>query len=317
VDFHLLTIATFHSNLNPIALAMVKPTRRPKKARTTFIQTGYTKVIQTGLSSFHPGDLYHSLFTLSFPKLLALMVSGYIAVNTVFAIAYLLGGDGIANAQPGSFKDAFFFSVQTLATIGYGAMYPQTAYTNSLVAIESFIGLLGVAMATGLMFARFSQPTARVLFSKKAVICSYNGVPTLMFRAANQRSNLIVEAEVNVRILLPEITPEGHSLRRVYDLNLVRSSTPLFLLSWMVMHPIDEKSPLLGTTAESLANSDAQIIVTFQGLDETVMQPMHARQMYEAKDILWNWRFVDVVTLQKNGDRVIDYTHFHDVIPIQ
>ncbi|MDY6783236.1 MAG: ion channel [Cyanobacteriota bacterium] len=299
------------------ALTMAKQTRRPQKSRATIIQNGYTKIVRTCFSRFHWGDLYHSLFTLPFPQLLALMVLGYIAVNILFAFAYLLGGDGIANAQPGSFKDVFFFSVQTLVTIGYGAMYPQTAYTNTLVVIESFIGLLGVAMATGLMFARFSKPTARVLFSNNAVICPYNNVPTLMFRAANQRSNLIVEAEVNVRILLPEITPEGHSLRRVYDLNLVRSSTPLFLLSWMVMHPIDEKSPLFGQTAESLANSNSQIIVTFQGLDESVIELMHARQTYDAKDILWNMRFVDVVTVKENGDRAIDYTHFHDVAPFE
>ncbi|MDY7014816.1 MAG: ion channel [Cyanobacteriota bacterium] len=295
---------------------MSEQPRRPKRTRTTIIQTDYTKIIRTGLSSFHWGDLYHALFILPLPQLLGLMSLGYLAVNTLFALAYILGGDGIANAQPGSFKDAFFFSVQTLVTIGYGAMYPQTAYTNILVVIESFLGLLGVAIATGLMFARFSQPTARVLFSNKAVVCPYNGVPTFMFRAANQRSNLIVEAEVNVRILLPEITPEGHSLRRVYDFNLVRSSTPLFLLSWMVMHPIDEQSPLFGKTATSLLNSDAQIIVTFQGLDETVMQNMHARKTYLAKDILWNMRFVDVMTVKENGDRAIDYTHFHDVVPL-
>lgn len=290
--------------------------RQSNKRRETIIQTDYSKIIRTGFSAFHWGDLYHLLFTLSLPKLLGLMALGYIAVNTLFAVAYLLGGDGIANAQPGSLKDAFFFSVQTLVTIGYGAMYPRTAYTNTLVAIESFIGLLGVAMSTGLMFARFSQPTARVLFSNVAVICPYNGIPTLMFRTANQRNNLIVEAGINVRVLLPEITPEGHSLRRVYDLNLVRSSTPLFLLSWMVMHPIDESSPLYGKTPESLVNAGAQIIATLQGLDDTVNQTMHARKLYSARDILWNRRFVDVVSFQENGDRAIDYTHFHDVLPL-
>jgi inward rectifier potassium channel len=290
---------------------------RPTQLKETVIQTGSTKMIRTGLSGFHWGDLYHALFTLSLPKLLGLMALGYFAVNTLFAFAYLLGGDGIANAKPGSFKDAFFFSVQTLVTIGYGAMYPKTAYTNTLVAIEAFIGLLGVAIATGLMFARFSQPTARVLFSNVAVICPYNGVPTLMLRAANQRGNLIVEAGVNVRLLLPEITPEGHSLRRVYDLNLVRSNTPLFFLSWMMMHPIDENSPLYGKTAEALMNSDAQIIVTFQGLDDTVMQNMHARKLYYARDILWNVRFVDVVSFRENGDRAVNYTRFHDVIPFE
>lgn len=265
---------------------------------------------------FHWGDLYHLSFVLPLPALLGAIALSYLALNTLFACAYLLDSKGIANARPGSFQDAFFFSVQTLATIGYGAMSPQSTYTHTLVFVEAFIGLLGVAMATGLMFARFSQPTARVLFSNVAVICPYNGVPTLMFRTANQRNNAIVEAGINARVLLPELTPEGHSLRRLYDLELTRSNTSLFILSWMVMHPIDERSPLYGKTAEMLINSGAQIVVTLQGLDETVRQTMHARKIYAAEDIVWNRRFVDVVSFWGDGIRAIDYTRFHDVIPL-
>jgi len=289
--------------------------RRNAQQRIQTVKVDSTNVTRKGLPIFHWGDLYHLLFAIPFPLLLGLFGCAYLLINTLFACAYVLGGNGIENARPGSFLDAFFFSVQTFATIGYGAMNPTTSYTNFLVAIEVFVGMLSMAIATGLLFARFSQPTARVLFSKVAVICPYNGVPTLMLRAANQRSNLIVEAQVNVTILLPEITPEGHSLRRLYDLKLTRSSTPLFFLSWTIMHPIDETSPLYGKTGEMLANAGAQLVVILMGFDETVSQTIHARQVYFAQNILWNQRFVDVVTAQTNGDRAIDYDHFHNVVP--
>jgi inward rectifier potassium channel len=227
------------------------------------------------------------------------------------------GGDGIENAQPGSFKDAFFFSVQTMASIGYGAMYPRTLYANFLVTIESLVGLLGIAMGSGLMFARFSRPTARVLFSRVAVISRYDGVPTLMFRAANQRRNFIVEAQINVTMVRNEINREGEFMRRFYDLKLVRSHTPIFALSWTVMHPIDETSPLYGATLETLAQTETDIVITLIGLDETVSQNIHTRHSFSDKEILWNMRFVDIFTSDRrqDGRRLIDYTRFHDVVP--
>ncbi|MEC4803720.1 MAG: ion channel [Jaaginema sp. PMC 1079.18] len=291
-----------------------KSKRRPLRQA---IRLGRFKILQKNIDRFHWDDLYHHLFTMPLPQLFGLITLAFLLINMIFAGAYLLGGDCIENAQPGSFSDAFFFSVQTLATIGYGAMYPRTAYANTLVVIEVFLGLLGVAIATGLMFSRFSQPTARVLFSRIAVICPYNKVPTLMFRAANQRSNLIVEAEVKVSLLMPEITPEGHTIRRLQDLKLARSRNPLFILSWLVMHPIDENSPLYHHTATTLQEKGAQLIITLNGLDETVMQTLHARQIYLASEILWDYKFVDVVTSYDNGDRAIDYTHFHNVVPFE
>lgn len=285
-----------------------------KTQQVSVMGMGGIKVIRHGLKSFHRQDFYHLLFTLSWAKLVGAISLAYIILNILFACAYAIGGDCIANAQPGSFPDAFFFSVQTMATIGYGAMYPTTPYSNFLVVVEVFIGLLGVAMATGLMFARFSVPNARVLFSKVAVICPYNHIPTLIFRTANQRNNLILESQITVTILMPEITPEGHHIRRLHDLKLVRSNTPIFSLSWMVMHPINEDSPLYGLTSEDLAKLEASIIVTLTGLDETLSQTIHSRYMYMNHDILWNMRFVDVIETLPNGDREINYSAFHDVI---
>jgi inward rectifier potassium channel len=277
---------------------------------------GQVEFVLEGL--LHPlwRDLYHRLLRMSWPEFIGLLVVSYLTVNALFALAYLAGGDCIANAQPGSFPDAFFFSVQTMATIGYGALYPKTAYANTLVAIEALVGLLGVAMATGLMFARFSRPTARVLFSQVAIITQLNRVPTLMFRAANQRGNQILEAKLWVTLIREETLPEGYTMRRIYDLNLTRSHTPFFALSWSAMHPIDPDSPLYGATPESLAESNAEILVTLTGTDETVGQSIHARQSYAVQNILWNYRFVDIFHRSSDGRQYINYTLFHDVVPL-
>ncbi|ACB51887.1 K+ channel protein [Crocosphaera subtropica ATCC 51142] len=259
-------------------------------------------------------DLYHWLLALSWQKFLLLTTIFYLVTNIIFATAYLTAGDGIANAKPGSFKDAFFFSIQTLSTVGYGSMYPETIYAQILVTIEVWTGLLLLAILTGLMFARFSRPTARVLFSKVAVICPFNGVPTLMFRTANQRENQILEAQIQVSLVRNEISSEGHFMRRFYDLNLLRSQTPIFGLSWQVMHPIDKNSPLFGTSADILAQENAELWVTLTGLDETFSQTIHARYLYSYQDILWDMKLVDIFLQASDGKYYIDINRFHDVI---
>lgn len=293
---------------------MVKDYR--SRSQRSVTQIGNFKFIRIGESLFNWSDLYHELLTISWPQFLGCIGFVFLAVNFLFAMAYLAGGDGIENAQPGSFMDAFSFSVQTLATIGYGAMYPKSAYAHMLVTIEVWLGMLSTAMATGLMFARFSRPTARVLFSRVAVICPYQGVPTLMFRVANQRRSWIVEAQVRVSVLLPnEVTAEGHSIRRLCDLQLIRSQTPIMALTWSVMHPIDEESPLFGINPEAFAQWDSQIIVTLTGLDDNLSQTIQTRYTYTPELIVWNMRFVDVLTTAPDRTRQIDYTHFHDVTP--
>jgi inward rectifier potassium channel len=265
----------------------------------------------------HPlQDFYHWLLVISWTKFLLLISSLFLFVNVIFGFAYLTTGNGIANAKPGSFSDVFFFSVQTISTIGYGAMYPQTIYAQIIVTAEVLVGLLSLTTATGLVFARFAKPKARVLFSKVAVICPFNGVPTFMFRVANQRDNRIIEAHLEISILKNEISPEGHSLRRLYDLQLLRSQSPSFQLTWLVMHPIDEASPFYGETAESLAESDTQLLIILTGIDETFSQTIHARYTYFTQDILWSRRFVDILHKTTNGRYVIDYGSFHDVIPL-
>lgn len=276
----------------------------------------FTTVVRKGVSYFSWSDLYHWLLNLSWTKLLVLIALAYLGSNTLFAFAYMIQPDSIANARPGNFFDAFFFSVQTMATIGYGAMSPKTAYANLLVTIEALFGLLGVSMATGLMFARFSRPTARVRFTHTAVIAPYNGVPTLMFRGANERQNWILEVQMRVTLARNEITKEGQFMRRFYDLPLVRSYSPLFALSWTIMHTIDENSPLYGVNPERMIEEQMEIIVTLTGIDETVSQTIHSRHSFVAQEILWNMRFVDIMLKTRDGRRCIDYSRFHDVEPV-
>ncbi|MDJ0733050.1 MAG: ion channel [Nostocaceae cyanobacterium] len=272
--------------------------------------------VRKGVSNSKWRDPYHLLLTLSWSKFLGLLSLAYLLVNTLFALAYLAGGDGIENARPGNFLDAFFFSVQTMASIGYGAMHPKTLYVNIIVTIEAFWGLVAIAMATGLIFARFSLPKARVMFSHVAVISPYHGLPTLMFRVANERHNWILEAQIRVTLLRSEITKEGEVMRKFYDIPLARSQSPLFALTWVVMHPIDKNSPLYGISKEDMIEDDMELVVTLTGLDEHLSQTIHARHSFIAEEILWNHRFVDILSRTRDGRRSIDYSHFHDVMPI-
>ncbi len=257
-------------------------------------------------------DLYHFLVTTSWPALIGLIAAAFVIANLVFAAGYYLDG-GIENAGSGSFADAFFFSVQTMATIGYGKMVPVTLFSNILVSIEALTGLLALALVTGLVFSKFSRPTARVRFSRYAVIGPRDGVNSLMVRMANMRESRIVEANIHVVFTRQETTIEGESIRRFYDLPMTRNRSAMFLLSWTAVHRIVEGSPLFGATRESLANCEPQIVVSITGLDETVSQTIHARHTYNLDEIIWGARFADVLILHPDGSRSVDYTRFDDV----
>ena len=260
---------------------------------------------------------YYLLLTIPWWGFLVITTLLYIAINALFGWAYLLGGDCIENAVSGSFGDAFFFSVQTFTSIGYGAMYPTTTYADILVTVEAFIGIVGIALLTGLAFSKFSRPTAKVIFSQVATISDHDGIPTLMFRAANQRRNQIIEAEVKVYLMQDEVSIEGEYMRRFYLLDLVRSQTPRFTLTWTVMHPINENSPLWGATTQSLSQTRAMLLVSFNGIDETVCNSLYAPYSYTAGDILWGHRFADIILQTSEGHQYVDYAHFHDAIRVE
>ena len=219
------------------------------------------------------------------------------------------------SSTPGraAFEDAFFFSVQTLGTLGYGAMAPRTLYVNLLVTAESFTGILIIALFTGIIFARFSRPFARLVFSKVAVVTNFDGTPTLMFRAANQRSNSsILDTAITVSLVANHVSREGVAMRRFQELKLLRGKNPLFALSWTVMHTIDETSPLYGIGLADMIEHDMEIAVMLSGTDETINDRVYARHSYLAEEILWNRRFVDVISVMPTGHRMVDLTRFHD-----
>ena len=268
--------------------------------------------IVIGLAKDGWRDGYHWLLTLPLGAFLTLAAGFYLAVNAGFALAYLAVG-GVTGARPGNFLDYFFFSVETISTVGYGELAPSSVGAHWLVVLESFIGLFNLAIATGLLFARFSRPTARVMFSEKAVITQHNRETMLMFRAANRRRNRIVEAEVSLSMLRDSVTAEGVAMRAFEPMSTVRARTPIFWLTWQIMHRIDETSPLYGETAESLAARRAELLVVLRGLDETFSQTIHARTSYPVNRIVWRRRMADIFSIDANGRSVIDYRRFHQL----
>jgi inward rectifier potassium channel len=262
------------------------------------------------------GDLYHRAVRMSWPRFLTLLAGAFLLVNALFGLLYMAGPNTIEGTRPDSFADHFFFSVQTLATIGYGAMFPRTTYGHVLVTVEAMIGMFGIGILAALAFARFSLPRSRVRFSKAAVITAFNGVPTLMLRAANERSNSIIAARVQMSLLREETTQEGLRIRRFYDLVLSRAETPIFSLSWLIMHPITPTSPFHEVTDEGLENCEFALIVSITGLDETLSQTLHARQSYFNTDIRLNHRFRDMLEVSEDGDRLIDLRRIDDTEPV-
>jgi inward rectifier potassium channel len=259
-------------------------------------------------------DAYHLLLSAPWWVDLAVIAGAFLAVNLVFAGLYLAVG-GIARARPASFADAFFFSVQTLATIGYGEMHPVTLGANLLVTVEALLGLMITALATGLVFAKFSVVRPRVIFARVAVITPIDGVPTLMVRVGNERGNYIADAAVRLVLMRTERSAEGTILYRMRDLAPVRERSPAFARGWTVMHSIDASSPLDGSTPGSLRASDAELLITIVGVDATTGQFVHARWSYLDDEILFGHRYVDLVTELPDGRVRLDLRHFHDVVP--
>lgn len=239
-----------------------------KKAdRSPVVVQGQVSTVREGLPTHPFGDFYVWLLRARWPTVVAILASAYIGINLMFGLLFLAGGDCFGLRDSSAF-DAVMFSVQTFATIGYGGMSPTTTWAHGLVATESFVGILFAGMATGLMFARFSKPTARVAFARNALITPRNGRPTLQIRMANERRSEILQASVQVFALVDETSAEGQHLRRFYPLKLERDTSPLFTLSWTVLHPIDEASLLWGLTPETIGDHLVAIAVNVAGVDD-------------------------------------------------
>jgi inward rectifier potassium channel len=274
------------------------------------------RFIVRGLPSRPWQDLYHHFMTISWPRLFASYAGFFILFNLLFAGLYGLQSGAIANLNPPGYWGLYFFSVETLATVGYGDMHPQTFYAHAVASVEIFTGVMSLALITGMMFARFSRPRARILFARYVVIRPIDGRETLMLRAANARESIIMEAAAQLRLIRDEHTTEGYAIRRIYDLPLRRSAQPAFLFGWNLLHVIDEASPLKGATVESLEATQAYLLLTIAGTDETTGQTLMARQEYSASALRWNHTFADVFTAGKDGVDCFDYTKFDVVEPL-
>jgi inward rectifier potassium channel len=275
---------------------------------------GSTKLAYRGLPRDGWRDAYHVLLTMPLPAFFAVMAGAFLLINGFFGGLYALDPNGVSGARPGDFADAFFFSVQTLGTLGYGVMAPRSPYANIVVTAEVFVGIFNLAIATGLLFARISRPTARIMFSGRAVVTDFEGSPALIFRAANRRRNLVVEAEVSVSLLHDVVTAEGVTMRRFDDLPTVRARSPLFFMTWTVIHRIDEASPLFGETRDHLLAKKAEILVVMKGIDETFVSTIHARASYSPHEVIWGAHLADIFSYGEDGRLAIDFRRFHDVI---
>jgi inward rectifier potassium channel len=258
-------------------------------------------------------DLYHLLLRLTWPSTIAFIAAWFLIANAAFAAGFYEIG-GVAHLPPHSFANAFFFSVQTMGTVGYGAMYPESFGANVLVVAETIVGLTLVALATGLVFAKFSHPTARVVFTREAVISPMDGVPSLMFRIGNERGNSIVDTQVRAVLTRTVQTAEGSTFYRSVDLKLVRDRILSLSRSMSVIHHIDEQSPLYGLTPKQAAEQEVEIGVMAVGLDDTSMQVVHARHQYFTNQILWGARHADIITDEK-GAMIVDLRKFHVTEP--
>jgi inward rectifier potassium channel len=286
------------------------------KSRPRVRDLGASKIITEGLESNLWTDFYHNALTLTWPAFFGSLAAIFVLFNLIFAQIYNFGQGPIANAKPDSFSDLFFFSVETTSTVGYGDMHPQTMYGHLVATVENFFGLVSLAVMTGLVFARFSRPRARLIFANNPVVAIHNGTPTLMVRIANARNNFITDANAKLWIIRRATSGEGRVSIGFQPMRLERSENPVFALSWTLFHVIDADSPLHGMSAADIAASDMNFSVTISGLDEASSQIVHDRKRYAAEDLRVGHEFVDIIRVDDEGLRHVDYAKFHDTRPV-
>jgi inward rectifier potassium channel len=289
--------------------------RAPKKSRSQIVRIGPREIETRGLNSGFWTDLFHRAMTVSWPLFFASAALIFLVLNSAFAFLFFLGDRPVANAMPGRFLDLLYFSIETLATVGYGDMHPQTDYGHAIATVEIFTGMSLLAVMTGLVFARFSRPRARFVFAEHPIVTLHEGLPTLMIRVANARHNTISGATAQLWLLRAVRTAEGQLFRRYYELVLERNENPIFVLSWTLFHVIDETSPLFGLTPDDLAGSDAAVTLTVAGVDGNSAQQLNAQRIYSHEDIRWQHRYVDITIPTGDGRLLLDYGKFHHVTP--
>ena len=286
--------------------------------RPVYVRSGQVEFLKLNLEKWEYRDAYQWLLSLSWSQFAALIAGVYIVINLIFAAIYALGGECIAGMTPGSYPEAFFFSVQTLATVGYGHWYPQTLYGHIVTTIEIINGMFGLAVMTGLIFVRFSRPVARVLFSRSMVIGPLNGKPTLMVRVGNENHHSMVEANFRIMYTRDQQLPEGGDFRYFHDLKLHFDKITVFPAALTLRHEIDEQSPLRGATIESLEAERALLFVSVVGIDPVIATEVQTQQDYSWRDVKFGHRFVEIYQESKDERRrlTVDYGRLHDTEPV-
>jgi inward rectifier potassium channel len=276
------------------------------------VRYGQYEFVKLNVQKFDFRDTYHLILTLSWPAFAGLVFGVYLLVNLAFAALYLLKAHAIAEMPPGSFSDAFFFSVETLATVGYGHMYPDTFYGHMVAMLEIIVGMFGLAVITGLIFVRFSRPTARIQFSKGMVVAPFDGVPNLMIRVANLRHQAMVEPEFRMILLRNVMTAEGEEVRRFRSLKLEFDHLIAFPAVMTVRHRVDEESPLFGMTPEDFQQQEVRIMASIVGVDTVIVAPVQSSGHYHHKEIQWNRRFVEIYDRSVEGEWTVDYARIDE-----
>jgi inward rectifier potassium channel len=294
---------------------LAKARRKRSDRKSQLVRFGHREIETLGLSQGFWTDFYHRAMSVYWPVFFGGAALVFVALNTIFGFLYFLGHEPIANVAGDNPLEYFYFSIETLATVGYGDMHPQTDYGHLIATVEIFTGMCFLAVLTGLVFARFSRPRARFVFAAHPVVAQHAGQTTLMIRMANARHNSISRANARLWLIRVERTKEGDQLRRFYELPLDRNDHPMFVLSWMLFHVIDKNSPLHGKTATDLAEGDAILVLNVGGLDDSSAQQLYARRIYSWHDIRWRHRYRDITSISPQGRFLLDYTKFDDVVP--
>lgn len=276
---------------------------------------GERRVVTRGLMGRPCDDLHHSALIATWPKSFGVPAAMFCGLNLLFAGLLMLGTEPIGNAGRGLFALLFFFSVETLSTTGYGDLHPQTLYGHAVATVEIFLSLMATAAVTGLIFARFSRPRARLIFARHPVVQAHDGAPTPMVRLVNARSGFISEATAKIWWLGPTLTAEGRRYVGFMPMWLLKAENPAFALSWTLFHSIDADSPLYGDTREQTIADDFNIVVGISGLDETSLQTVNSRYTYAADDLRWDHEFVDMFHRDEHGLSQVDFCKVHDTKP--
>jgi inward rectifier potassium channel len=305
-------MAARHRRTGGSGIPVDQPETREKVARVRF---GSYQFIKKGVSRFDLRDPYRLAIVLTWPQFLASLLVLYISINVVFAILFWLVPGSVGHARPGRFLDLFFFSIETVATVGYGEMYPATLYGHLIASAEIVCGLAFTAILTGLTFVRFSRPRAKLIFAANPVIAMHHEKPTLMVRIGNGRAAVLTDAMARLNVLLSEIGGDGQVFHRAQELPLERARLPIFPLFWTLMHVLDERSPLHGYDAAQAIGANAQVFVTIEARDPTLAATVHDLRNYSARELRFGMRYSEALTTAKDGTPVLDLTRIGALEP--